>query len=211
MWKQGDWPTNARRYADECMTLMRSSRRALHPECRELLKPERTAHVRRHCLSQRQGAALRFQDINDKAYATIDLTKLGPASEVTVEAMLYLNAFKAYNRTNANILSLQEDWNSSLQLFENIYEGQMVRGGTEFSLKKDELTEVITPSQWHHISLSIKPDGYSFGVDGKVIKSLRSSELANWCRKPATLEIGNFDGYIDEVVVRCPGAKAVKK
>jgi hypothetical protein len=162
-------------------------------------------------MSQRQGAALRFLDINDKAYATIDLTKLGPASEVTVEAMVYLNAFKAYNRTNANILSLQEDWNSSLQFLENIYEGQMVRGGTEFSLKKNELTEVITPSQWHHLSLSIKPDGYSFRVDGKAIKSLRSGELANWCRKPATIEIGNFDGYIDEVVVRCTGTKAVKK
>src|SRR5262249_55934269 len=52
-------------------------------------------------MSQRMGAALRFQDINDKAFAAIDLTKLGPASEVTLEAMLYVDAFKAYNRTNA--------------------------------------------------------------------------------------------------------------
>nr|AIA18971.1 Concanavalin A-like lectin/glucanases superfamily [uncultured bacterium] len=162
-------------------------------------------------MSQRQGAALRFQDINDKAYASIDLTKLGPASEISIEAMFYLNTFKAYNRTNGNIVSLQEDWNSALQLLENIYEGPMVRGGTEFSLKKDELAQAITPSEWHHINLSINSDGYSFRVDGKVIKSLRSAELANWCRKPATLEIGNFDGYIDEVVIKCARAKAAKK
>jgi len=39
------------------------------------------------------------------------------------------------------------------------------------------------------------------------VKALRSGELANWGRKPAILEIGNFDGYIDEVVVRCGAAK----
>jgi hypothetical protein len=162
-------------------------------------------------MTQRQGAALRFKDINDKAFAILDLTKIGSPVEVTVEAMIYLNAFKAYNRTNAKILSLQEDWNSALELFENIYEGPMVRGGTEFSIKKDELVPLLTPSEWHHVTLSLKREGYFFGIDGKVIKTLPSKELGNWCRKPASLEIGNFDGYIDEVVVRCRSAKSANK
>jgi len=40
-------------------------------------------------------------------------------------------------------------------------------------------------------------------IDGQEFGKLASRELANWGRKPATLEIGNFDGYIDEVAVIC--------
>ena len=117
--------------------------------------------------------------------------------------MLFINGFKGWNRGNAKILSLSEDWNSSIELIENIYEGPMIRGGSQFSIKKDRLAPALTLTNWHHLSISISRAGYAARIDGREIGSVPSNELANWGRKPAVLELGNFDGYIDEVVIRC--------
>jgi hypothetical protein len=40
-------------------------------------------------------------------------------------------------------------------------------------------------------------------VDGQVIGKSEKSEIANWGKKPASLHLGDFDGYIDEVTVIC--------
>lgn len=155
-------------------------------------------------MRDRAGAALRFKDIGDAASVSVDLAKIAPArGEITLEAMIYINAFKAYNRTNAKILSLSEDWNSSLEFVENMYEGPMVRGGTKLSLKKERIASSLTLTNWHHLALTISPVGYRVRVDGKEIASVKADELENWGRKPALLEFGNFDGYIDEVALIC--------
>lgn len=72
-----------------------------------------------------------------------------------------------------------------------------------FSIKKNRLTSVLTRGEWHHLAISLTHDGYSARLDGKEIGSIKSGELANWGRKPVKIEIGNFDGYIDEVAVIC--------
>ena len=153
-------------------------------------------------MAERQGAALRFKDLGDRATTKIDLTGLeGDTAEITLQAMIYINSFKAFNRANAKILSLTEDWNSSLELVENLYEGPMIKGGTQFSVDKRTLTNALPLTNWHHLAISISRDGYAVRVNGKVVSTLKSKELGNWGRKPAILEIGNFDGYIDEVAV----------
>ncbi len=159
-------------------------------------------------MKQRKGSALKFNDIEDKATNVMTLNNLG--GELSLEAMIYLNKYKAYNRANVRILSLSEDWNSSLEFAENMYEGPMIRGGTILSLKKEVLANVLTPGIWHHLLMMVGPRGYEVKVDGKTVGSSDKSEIGNWGRKPAVLEIGGFDGYIDEVIVRrkAPGAAA---
>jgi hypothetical protein len=153
-------------------------------------------------MKERTGAALRFKDLGDKATTTVDLGDIaGGISELTVQAKVYINSFKAYNKGNAKILSLAEDWNSKIEFIENIYEGAMIKGGTQFSIDKKSLTNALSLTNWHHLALSVSTNGYSFRVDGKVIATQESNEIQNWGRKPATLEIGNVDGYIDEVAV----------
>lgn len=45
--------------------------------------------------------------------------------------------------------------------------------------------------------------GYTFAVDGKLLATGGTSDLSNWGRAQfAKLEIGKFDGWIDEVVLR---------
>ena len=154
-------------------------------------------------MKDRQGAALRVKDLSDKAVAKISLPHPQQLSEITLQAMIFLNAFKAYNRTNVRILSLSEDWNSSLELMEDMYQGVMIKGGSELSIGKPVLTNALTVGTWHHLSIRLTQQGYEVQVNGKTVGSKESGEITNWGRKAARLEIGGFDGYIDEVAVIC--------
>jgi hypothetical protein len=160
-------------------------------------------------MTNRSGAALRFKDIGDKATAKITLPHAEELSEITLQAMIYVNAFKGYNKANVKILSLAEEWNSTIEFIENMYEGAMIKGGTEFSINQVALTNVVKPGTWYHLAITINKDSYAARVNGKLLSSKKTAELANWGRKGATLEFGNFDGYIDEVAVLCKSASAV--
>lgn len=154
-------------------------------------------------MKDRKGAALRVKDIGDVATATVNLPAPQLLNEVTLQAMIYLNSFKAYNRTNVRILSLAEDWNSYLELNENMYEGPMIKGGSEHSIPQTTVTNLLKPGRWQHLAITLNKKGYVARIDGKVISEKKSAELDNWGKQPAKLEIGNFDGYIDEVAVIC--------
>ncbi|HET6407921.1 MAG TPA: LamG-like jellyroll fold domain-containing protein, partial [Chthoniobacteraceae bacterium] len=160
-------------------------------------------------MSERKGAALRVKDVGDKATTKFSLPHPQKLSEITLQAMIYLNAFKAYNKANVKILSLTEDWNSYIELNENMYEGPMIKGGTEFSIAQTTLTNALKPATWNHLSITISKDSYTAHINGKVISTKKSAELAHWGRQPATLEFGNFDGYIDEVAILCKTASPV--
>ena len=157
-------------------------------------------------MKKRQGAALHFSGLGDTATASIRVP--GGSSSIELQAMLYINEYKAYNLTNAKILSLAEDWHSSLEFIENIYEGPMIRGGTLFSLNRSQITNALTPRTWHHLLLRVDKNGYSAAVDGKVIARTNRSEISNWGRQAATLNLGNFDGYLDEIAIIATGAGA---
>jgi hypothetical protein len=62
---------------------------------------------------------------------------------------------------------------------------------------------------WNHLSITVNKEGYIARVNGKTIGEKKSGELGNWGKQGATLEIGNFDGYIDEVAVICKTNAAV--
>jgi len=56
------------------------------------------------------------------------------------------------------------------------------------------------------MAISISRTGYTFKLDGAVLRAVTSNELENWGRTAsATLELGNFDGWIDEIVIRNVG------
>jgi hypothetical protein len=157
-------------------------------------------------LVNRAGAAARFLDLGDQAKVTIPASSILTANTafVSVEAMIYINDFKAYNKGNATILKLEQGWNSYVSFGENIYNGPVITGGTSWSYGDAALKNAITLKTWHHLSLRIdKTGGYVAKLDGNVLTSQASSEFSNWNTSgPVTLQFGDFDGWIDEVVVR---------
>ena len=97
---------------------------------------------------------------------------------------------------------------SFIELNENMYEGPMLKGGSEFSIAQHSVTNALKPGTWNHVAITLDKNSYTARVNGKVIGQKKSSELANWGKQPASLEFGNFDGYIDEIAVLCKTAPA---
>lgn len=158
------------------------------------------------------GAALRFYDLGDSASVQVPVSSFAArtATSVVIEAMIYVNQFKAYNRSVARIFSLNETWNAYMELIEDTYQGLFAKGGTSFSFGGAPLQQALTLKEWHHICLSLTRFGYTFAVDGKVVATAGASDISNWGRAQfAKLEIGNFDGWLDEVVVRASHAEDV--
>jgi regulation of enolase protein 1 (concanavalin A-like superfamily) len=154
--------------------------------------------------SARTGAALHTTDIGNNAVASIPANLLysSDTTAITVEAMVYVNGFKGYNRGNVEIMALQKNWNASLELYENMYFGAKFRAGQTF---ETDAAASMTLQKWHHLVMTIdKNTGYTVKVDGATVYTKASTDFANFANTSgtATLTLGNFDGWIDEVVVR---------
>lgn len=158
-------------------------------------------------MANRTGQNLHVSDIGDKAVvATIPNSQLysSDTEAIVLEAMVCINANKGYNRANSPLISLVRNWNSSLELYEDMYNGLKFRGGTQFEAGGSTVDNALTRNVWHHLRIAIDKTGYTAKVDGQTVTSGASGELANWSNPNgvATLTLGNFDGWIDEVVVR---------
>jgi len=133
-------------------------------------------------MQNHSGAALHTLDLGDQAViATIPNTALAASDtqSISVEGMIYINAFKAYNRGNAKILSLYQNWNASLEFIENIYNGPTFNGGTQMAVTGATVTAPLTKNVWHHLKIQIDKTGYTVKVDGAVVYTKASTELAN--------------------------------
>lgn len=153
-------------------------------------------------MKRRAGAALAFKDLGDKATVSIPASQVAAGGGIALQALIYVNSLKAFNRTNVKILSLTEEWDASLEMIENMYEGPMVKGGTKFSVTKADLVKALPTGQWHHLEMSVDKTGYRLKVNGKEIAQAAAPERANWGKRPVVkLEFGNFEGWIDEVAI----------
>ncbi|MGV3774567.1 MAG: glycoside hydrolase family 9 protein, partial [Verrucomicrobiales bacterium] len=156
-------------------------------------------------MSNRSGKALRFFDLGDKATVNIPGASLytnGQIAEISLEAMIFINSYKAYNRAPARILSMQKTWNATLELMEDIYTGPHAKGGTQFDFFNSPLAAALPIKKWSRISLRINNSKYSLYIDGHLAASSPSTELAGWAYGVANLEVGNFDGWMDEITIR---------
>jgi hypothetical protein len=157
-------------------------------------------------MANRTGGALRFLDLGDQATVQIPTAALGVTSQtiaIVLEAMIYVNEFKGFDRDVATMMSLEETWNSYLKLIEDKYAGPIIKGGTTLFYTKPELTAALKAKTWNHLSISITRAGYVVRMNGQIITNVPSGDLSNWGRtQNVSLTLGNFDGWIDEVVVR---------
>ncbi|MGI8964601.1 MAG: hypothetical protein ACR2H1_00765, partial [Limisphaerales bacterium] len=153
------------------------------------------------------GAALHFFDVGDTATVTIPAadTYASDTEGVMVEAMIYVNEFKGYQRANSPLISFEHNWASNLELREDMYEGPFFKGGQwwGFEVRGPQVANALSKGVWHHVQMIIDQSGYTMKVDGVTVGSAYSSDFYNWAVDvPRTLTIGNFDGWIYELSVR---------
>ncbi len=158
-------------------------------------------------MGTRSGTALHSLNIGDKAViATIPNSQLYSTNTdaIVLEAMIYINALKGVNSANSPLVSLVRNWNASIELYEDMYNGIKFRGGTQFEDYGSTVKNALSKNVWHHLRISIDKTGYTAKVDGVTVASKASTELANWSNPSgsSTLTLGNFDGWIDEVTIR---------
>ncbi|MEO6035314.1 MAG: chitobiase/beta-hexosaminidase C-terminal domain-containing protein [Verrucomicrobiota bacterium] len=158
-------------------------------------------------MANRSGAALHSINIGEKAVvASIPNSQLYSTNTtaIEVEAMIYISALNGYAVANSPLISLVKNWNSSLELFEDKYAGIKFRGGTQWDQSGTTVANALSKNSWHHLRMVIDQTGYSAFVDGNLITSKASTDFANWNSTSgvSTLTLGNFDGWVDEVVIR---------
>ncbi len=157
-------------------------------------------------LKNRAGQSLHASDLGDQAVVTIPNSAIVAADTqtISIEAMIYINAFKAYNKGNAKIVSLNQNWNASLEFNENMYYGPRFQCGNSVDVSTPAVLDPMTKNVWHYLRIAIDKTGYTVKVDGQTVLTQASGDLANWSGNAGvtTLTLGNFDGWIDEVVVR---------
>jgi len=158
------------------------------------------------------GACVRVTDLGDKVYLTFPNTNLfvaGHTTAISVEAMLYINNLTGYGRGNANLMTLSRTWNSQLSSVQNMWgTTPYVVGGANIIAGASAITNNLQYGQWQHLRLTLTSTNYSVTVNGVVTTNIPSSDLANWAGTgTVALEIGNFDGWIDDVVIKSYGTQ----
>ncbi len=159
--------------------------------------------LNRGWMREPEGTSLHSTGAGDTATTLIrnNSLKTTNTTKIVVEAMIYVHARPTI--ATAPFLSLVGNWNASLELVNNRYIGFVFRGGTNLNFSTATVQEAFTLNQWHHVHMEINSSGYLVMVDGVTLTQVPSNELKNWpTNGSATLTLGNFDGWLDEVVIK---------
>ncbi|HEX4341965.1 MAG TPA: glycoside hydrolase family 9 protein, partial [Verrucomicrobiae bacterium] len=153
------------------------------------------------------GAAVRVLDMGDKVIATLpstDLFQSGKTKEISIEAMIYVNQLMSYSRGNVNLCALTKAWNAQLSSVENMWiVNPYVVGGNATIASGYAITNYLTPGAWQYLKISLTATNYSVQINGIQTANVLSTDLLNWVGTgPVNIELGNFKGWVDEIVVK---------
>lgn len=117
----------------------------------------------------------------------------------SIEAMIYVNDTDFYARGNGVLLALTHSWNAQLGWDVDMWTmAPFLDSGTTRLASLEPLY-----GQWYNARLTLTATNYSVRINGTETVNIPSNDLTNWpAGGNSTLEIGNFDGWLDEVVVR---------
>jgi Bacterial Ig domain len=135
---------------------------------------------------------------------TADVYDPTRSQSIVFEAMVYVKAYKAYGISDVPLLSLYSGWNASLEMRELMWAtGPMMDGGTQTLLDSQTQGQFLTPFQWHRVRMSIDPNNYIVSIDDNEVARYATGEFSNWGNSDTVaLTLGNFDGWIDEVLLK---------
>ncbi|GEM_PF-3226904 len=155
------------------------------------------------------GQVLRTRNLGDQAVAILPDWRLmpntGTPSPLTIEARIFPRAYKAYSVGNYPIVSLAQDWDTRLGVLDRKWSAMRlprVEGSRDVVLMGEATwRDRVTLNAWHVLKITFETSGRaSVYVDGVLLGSqtvsMNVGRSANW-----VLQLGNFDGDIDEVRV----------
>ncbi|MDB6122112.1 MAG: glycosyl hydrolase family 9, partial [Pedosphaera sp.] len=150
---------------------------------------------------------LHLQAIGDDVTITIPTTDINDPNKtlgISVEAKVYINSFNTVGVGSAPMLVLGKAWNIQLALQQDKWKSQPeIMGGSQILVNATTTANALSLRQWHLVNITLDKTNYTVKVDGNQISKTNSTDLATWTGSGrAMLQAGNFDGWIQDLVVR---------
>lgn len=149
------------------------------------------------------GAVVRVHGLGDNVTLTITNSSLyspGTTTSISIEAMFYVNSLSAYSHGNADMFFLSRTWNCQMGWEQQMWDlNPSLLGNTN---------TIVTPfniptGQWEHLKLIVTSMGYTAELNGFPVAARVANDLSSWAGNgTVSLTIGNFDGWIGDVVVK---------
>ena len=154
------------------------------------------------------GQVARFSALGDTLSVTIPAKLLfataGKPGAITMEAMIYPRAYKAYSINNYPVVALYENYDSCLEIEDGKWDSPanpFMYAGPTTLVSAAQWKAAVSTGTWHSLKMTLAANGIAqCTVDGNLIASGSSNfnftRTTNW-----TLTLGNMDGDVDEVRV----------
>jgi len=149
--------------------------------------------------------AVRVLALGDNVSVSIPNSLLSGQTNISIEAMLFIKAYKFPGQGHASLLALAGPGSYELNVYGNSPDTYPTVAGTGHTVVAPAtMATAVTFGKWQHWKLALNSTGYTFTIDGNVIGTFANgSELAGWgSGGNATLTVGDFDGWVDEVVIK---------
>lgn len=155
-------------------------------------------------MQQPSGKALKVNGLGDEATVSIEDSKVMPGltgSPLTLDAWFYPIAYKAYGVNNYQLLSFYQSWDVGFEVRDGKWNSPpvpTVRAGQTSIVAADVWQQAAALNQWHFLRITHAANTVTVYLDGNLISS--SATALNFARtNDWVLNLGNFQGYIDEV------------
>jgi hypothetical protein len=146
---------------------------------------------------------VRFVEWSDSAQSAAAPAGLfAEPTAVSVEAMVFVNARDAYGNGNGVVLALTGNWQQHLVLVDDEWQGLTAVGGQATVAANTSLAPLFAPDQWHFVKLALDGSGYSITIDASTQSLSAPADLALWAGATPQVQLGGFNGWVAEVVVR---------
>ncbi|MEM7386292.1 MAG: Ig-like domain-containing protein, partial [Verrucomicrobiota bacterium] len=154
------------------------------------------------------GRVARFSAVGDTLSVPLPDSLIMPpdGAPLTIEARIFPRAYLGYSIGNLPIVTIEQDFDSSLGLEDRKWatnpKGPRIEANNIEVLSPADVQALAPPGQWHLLQISFDgEDRVRCWINGELVSTTTSSpnlgRIQDWL-----LTLGNFDGDIDEVLIR---------
>lgn len=144
-------------------------------------------------------------DLGDHLSVAVPNSALSGASAISIEAMFFVSALKASGSGHADMLAISGPGANELKMYQNTeYAAPIVVGKGATIADQATVAAALATGRWQHWKITLDSSGYTVKVDGQTVATLAAaSDLSGWSSGGnSTVTVGDFDGWVDEVVVK---------
>ncbi|KAG2426253.1 hypothetical protein HXX76_013011 [Chlamydomonas incerta] len=138
------------------------------------------------------------------------LAPLRASGCVSLDAKLFVESWKtSWSYWNAEVLSLQSNWDSYLMLGVGLWDYGALRlwtpgGQLATLLNSSALEAAVPPGSWHHVALTANSSACAFAVDGVEVAARAPCSAAQLLpaagsAQVLTLTVGGIRGWLDDL------------